>query len=271
MSGAVKLKTMQNELISEFSNGVLRLIMNRPEARNALNDGLCHALLSACERAAVDHGVRAVVLSAAGKSFCAGGDVKAMASNQQPTSTEERAAEMKRFMAASKLLHEMPKPSIALIQGSAAGAGLSLALACDFRLCLPTVKLTTAFSKVGLSGDYGGSFFMQRLVGAAKARELYLLSPLLTGEEALRIGLVTKVFSDESFERESSTFIRHLADGPTVAYGYIKANLNSSYSSSFDDALDREIHGHLFCKRTKDHLEAARAFVEKRPPVFQGE
>jgi 2-(1,2-epoxy-1,2-dihydrophenyl)acetyl-CoA isomerase len=184
-----------------------------------------------------------------------------MAANLGPTSTIKRAAEMKRFMAASKLFHEMPKPSIALIRGSAAGAGLCLALACDFRLCLPTVKLTTAFSKVGLSGDYGGSFFMQRVVGAAKARELYLFSTVLTGEEALKIGLVTKVFSEEDFERDSSTFIRHLAEGPTVVYGYIKANLNSSFTSSFDDVLDGEVHRHLLCKETKDHLEAARAFV----------
>jgi 2-(1,2-epoxy-1,2-dihydrophenyl)acetyl-CoA isomerase len=262
---------MQNELICEFSNGILRLILNRSDARNALNDSLCHALHSACEKAAIDPDVRAVVLSAKGSTFCAGGDVKAMASNSGPKSVNKRAAEMKRFMAASKLLHEMPKPSIALIQGSAAGAGLCLALACDFRLCLPSVKLTTAFSKVGLSGDYGGSYFMPRIVGSAKARELYLLSTVLTGEEALKLGLVSRVFCEETFDQESGAFIRHLADGPTVAYGYIKANLNFAFMHNFDEVLDGEIHRHLLCKDTKDHLEAATAFVERRAPVFRGE
>lgn len=261
---------LQEELICEFSEGTLRLVLNRPDARNVLSDSLCHALFEACEKAAIDPKVRAVVLSARGGTFCAGGDVKAMA-NSAPKNMHERGAEMRRFMATSELLHGMPKPTIALIQGAAAGAGLCLALACDFRLCLPTAKLTTAFAKVGLSGDYGGSYFMQRVVGPAKARELYLLSPVITGEEALKLGLVTKVFNGESFEDESNSFIRNLACGPTVAYGYIKKNLNSSFASTLECAIETEIHHHLRCKQTMDHVEAARAFVEKRAPVFRGE
>ncbi|AUL16841.1 enoyl-CoA hydratase [Bordetella bronchiseptica] len=243
-----------------------------PNERNALNDALCAALVQACEQAAHDPGARVVVLCAAGPAFCAGGDVKSMAAPAAAVQNKgaQRFREMKHFMTAAKLLNEMPKPTVALVHGAAAGAGLSLALACDFRIGTPNAKLTTAFAKVGLSGDYGGTYFLQRIVGPAKARELYLLSPVLSGREALELGLVTRVYPEAEFEAEAAAFVRALASGPTTTYGFIKDNLNENLTCSFDDALDGEIHRHLRCKDTADYREAICAFAEKRAPVFRG-
>src|SRR5262245_13751935 len=175
--------------------GLLVLTMNRPESRNAMDAALCSALADQLAGAAEDRGVRAVILTGAGGAFSVGGDVKAMnKSTGRDMPEAARVAALRARMEASRLLHEMPKPTVAAIDGPAAGAGLSLALACDFRICSRTAKLTTAFARVGLSGDYGGTYFLPRLVGPAKARELYLLSPILSGEQAKAI-VVTELAS----------------------------------------------------------------------------
>jgi 2-(1,2-epoxy-1,2-dihydrophenyl)acetyl-CoA isomerase len=165
----------------------------------------------------------------------------------------------------------MSKPTVAAIDGPAAGAGLSLALACDFRICSRTAKLTTAFAKVGLSGDYGGTYFLPRIVGPAKARELYLLSPVLSGEEAKAIGMVTELAEPGRVLEAAIRFAAPLAEGPTVTLGLIKKNLAvSTGGGTLAQSFDEEATNHVYCAGTADHMEAAAAFVAKRKPVFTG-
>ena len=262
---------MEKHLLEDFRDGVLTLTMNRPEARNALSLDMSSQMLDALRKASIDPAVRAVVLTGAGGAFCAGGDVKAMAGGRDKTqSFEERAARLRDRAEASRLLHEMRKPTIAVIPGPAAGAGLALAMSCDFRVAIDSAKLTVAFAKVGLSGDYGATYFLTQIVGASRARELMMLSPLLTAPQALGIGLVHRVYAADSFERESQEFVATLANGPSVALGNIKHNINTATYSDLRTSIDLEATNQVRCMMTADHLEAAKAFAEKRKPNFIG-
>ena len=169
----------EDVLLETVSDGVMTLTMNRPERLNALTPEMLRRLHDSLVRAASDREVGAIVLTGAGRGFCAGGDVKAMAEGGRRESHDERVQSLRQRMEAARLLHEMAKPTIAMLRGPAAGAGMSLALACDLRLASETARLTTAFAKMALSGDFGGSYFLTRLVGPAKARELYFTSPNL--------------------------------------------------------------------------------------------
>ncbi len=271
---------MTDPLLEDFSDGIATLTMNRPEARNAMTGEMMGGLAEALPRLAADKAVRCVVLTGAGGAFCAGGDVKGFASEAQPGAgaassaggfdLEGRSLGLRTGMELSRMLHEMPKPTLAAIPGPAAGAGFSLALACDLRIALDSAKLTTAFSKVGLSGDYGGSFFLPYIVGQAKARELYFTASVLNGQEAYDIGLVNRVASADEYEAAVDEMARHLAGLPTVAVGYMKKNLNSAYGGSLSDTFDREALHMVRCFMTDDHKGAAVAFVEKRAPQFNG-
>ena len=262
---------MSEVLIESLKDGVLTLTMNRPEARNALNLEMSDRMVEALRRAQLDPAVRAVVLTGAGGAFCAGGDVKSMAAGRDASQTfEMRAARLRDRAEASRLLHEMAKPTIALIPGPAAGAGLALAMACDFRLAIATAKLTVAFAKVGLSGDYGASWFLTQLVGPARAKELLMLSPLLTADQALAMGLLNRVYPPGLFQEQSAAFIAALASGPSVALGNIKQNINLASRADLRTSIDAEANLQVRCMGTADHAEAARAFVDKRPPVFVG-
>lgn len=263
---------MSEVLTQQLTNGVLTLTMNRPEVRNALNDEMGQQLTESLQAAADNPEVRVVVLTGAGQAFCSGGDVKSMAANPGRGATPDgRVRSLRRRADASRLLHEMNKPTVAVIRGAAAGAGLALALACDFRLALPEAKMTTAFGKVGLAGDYGMSYFLPRLVGGAKARELLMLSPLLTGQDALALNLVTRVFAAAEFEAKAAEFVNALAGGPTITYGYMKDNLNDAMNGSLLASIEGEAQRQVRCMSTADHAEASKAFVEKRAPVFKGE
>jgi 2-(1,2-epoxy-1,2-dihydrophenyl)acetyl-CoA isomerase len=257
-------------LIERLENGVLTLVMNRPDRLNALSSEMCDRLVRALERAATNREVGAILLTGAGRAFCAGGDVKSMAAGQAPESYEERVADLRRRMEGARLLHEIAKPTIAMIRGPAAGAGLSLALACDLRIAGQEARLTTAFAKVGLSGDFGGHYFLTRLVGTAKARELYMLSPVLGADAALSLGLVHRVVADAALEEEGMALARSLAKGPRVALSYMKQNLNLAESASLSMVMDAEALRHTRCTATEDHREGAQSFVEKRPPRFTG-
>jgi 2-(1,2-epoxy-1,2-dihydrophenyl)acetyl-CoA isomerase len=164
----------------------------------------------------------------------------------------------------------MPKPTLAVIPGPAAGAGFSLALACDLRIVADNAKLTTAFAKIGLAGDYGGSYFLTQLVGAAKARELYFTADVITGAEAFRLGIVNRVVPAAEIEAAGRAYARELAALPTVALGYMKKNLNAAQNGSLHTVLDLEAMHMIRTFMTDDHKAAARAFVEKRAPEFKG-
>jgi len=170
----------------------------------------------------------------------------------------------------SRWLHEMPKPTIAMVRGAAAGAGLSIALACDLRIASDSARFGTAFARVGYSGDFGGSWFLTRLVGTAKARELYYTAELLDAAQALALGMVNRVVPDARLEDETMALAHKIASGPRVAFRYMKRNMNAAEHDSLADHLDLEAWHHTRTGMTEDHREAARAFVEKREPVFKG-
>jgi 2-(1,2-epoxy-1,2-dihydrophenyl)acetyl-CoA isomerase len=261
---------MSTETVQQnLDQGLLTITMNRPERRNALNPDMTLGLVAAAKRAAEDPEVRAVLLKGAGGTFCVGGDVKSMADGSRaPMSFETRIVNLRRAMEVSRILHEMAKPVVAQLDGAAAGAGLSIALSCDFRVASASVKITTAFAKVGLSGDYGGTYFLTQMLGSAKARELYLLSPVLTAQEALGLGMVTRVVPDTEVETSARELAMSLAQGPTITYGYIKRNINNAERLSLEACFDGEALHHSRSNETADHKEAAKAFVEKRKPSF---
>ncbi len=263
---------MTNDLLETVEDGVATLTMNRPDRLNAMSSAMLKAMLEALPRLAEDPDVGAVVLTGAGRGFCAGGDVKAMAEGTEfaETSLEGKAQSLRSTMEISRWLHEMPKPTIAMVRGAAAGAGLSLALACDMRVASDNTKFTTAFARVGYSGDFGGSYFLTQLVGTAKARELYYTADRLTADEALALGMVNRVCPDEQLEAETLALAHRIAKGPRIALRYMKRNMNAAESGALRDSLDLEAWHHTRCGMTEDHKEAAQAFVEKREPVFKG-
>jgi 2-(1,2-epoxy-1,2-dihydrophenyl)acetyl-CoA isomerase len=262
-------------LIRRLDQGVLTLILNRPDSLNALNAGLVTELRAALDGAARDQEVGAIVVQGAGRAFSAGGDLREGATSRQTTESGVNAFEdwsdgLRAAMECSRLLHQIPIPTIAMIRGPAAGAGLALAAACDMRFASSNAVLTTAFVKVGFSGDFGITYFLTRLVGTAKARELMLLSEKLDAAEALRIGLVNRVIPDDSLEAETMRIARQIAAGPRVANRYIKRNLNTAEEGRLEDVFNLEAVHLTRTRLTADHQEAARAFVEKRPPAFKG-
>jgi 2-(1,2-epoxy-1,2-dihydrophenyl)acetyl-CoA isomerase len=264
---------VSEELLYRLENRVALITLNRPERLNALTKDMMQALRATLAECAVDEAVGCVVVTGAGRAFCAGGDVQVQAKTAATGSKEtpERRTDLLRSsMEASRLLHEMPKPTIAMLNGVAAGAGLSLALACDLRYAAEGAFLTTAFARVGFAGDYGGTWFLTQLVGPALARELYFFADRVDAAEALRLGLVNAVFPADRLEDEVLARARRLASGPRLAHAYMKENLNRALTGTLEDALDLEATHHLHTGTTEDHREAATAFVEKREPVFRG-
>jgi len=263
---------MGTDLLEQVKDGVAVLTLNRPDRLNAMSRPMLDSLLEALPRLAEDPEIGVVVLTGAGRGFCAGGDVKAMAEGNElgGQTMEEKAQALRSRMETSRWLHEMPKPTIAMMRGPAAGAGLSLAMACDMRIASDTIRLGTAFARVGYSGDFGGSYYLTQLVGTAKARELYFTADLLDAQQALGLGLVNRVVADARLEEETMALASRLARGPRVAYRYMKRNMNAAETASLKDMLDLEAWHHTRTGMTEDHREAARAFVEKREPQFKG-
>jgi 2-(1,2-epoxy-1,2-dihydrophenyl)acetyl-CoA isomerase len=268
------IDTGTDDLQAAVEHGVAVLTMARPERRNALSPAMLAALGRTLELCESDAEVGAVVLTGAGGAFCAGGDVKGMnernADGPVPDIDTRIHAQRLSQRATAGRLYKMPKPTIAALPGAAAGAGLALALACDLRIASETAVMTTAFARVGFSGDYGGTYFLTQLVGTGKARELYFLSERVDMPEALRLGLVNWVVPADQLEKKTMELARRLASGPRVAYRYMKENLNRAAAGAWDECLDLEATHHIHTGMTEDHREAARAFVEKREPVFKG-
>jgi 2-(1,2-epoxy-1,2-dihydrophenyl)acetyl-CoA isomerase len=266
--------TDTQDLLVSLDDGVLTLTFNRPEARNALTPAMIVRLGEELRDAELNPDVGCIVLTGAGGAFCAGGDVKAMAAGHQPGRPVDPVLRMERqridHRATSLRLYQMSKPTLAAIPGPAAGAGFSFALACDMRIAADTAVMTTAFAKVGLTGDYGGTYLLTQMVGTAKARELYMLADRIDMGEAHRLGLVNWVVPAAELEAQTKALARRLADGPRLALGLIKDNLNRALKATFADCLDAESANLARARETEDHKEAAKAFAEKRKPVFKG-
>ncbi len=268
---------MSEVVLYDVRDAVAVITLNRPESLNSMTDEFLPPLADLGEKAAADPAARCGVITGAGRAFCAGGDVKGMAGrNDAPREAGSGPASgsgldhLRDQEEISRLLYEMPKPTIAAVNGHAVGAGLSIALAADIRIASENAKFGTAFARVGFSGDFGGTWLLQRLVGPAKAKELYFLADILTAEQARGLGLVSRVVAADALMDETMALARRLAAGPTLAYGRMKENFAYGATATFGDALTKEAENMLASGRTEDHRNAARAFVEKREPTFTG-
>jgi 2-(1,2-epoxy-1,2-dihydrophenyl)acetyl-CoA isomerase len=263
---------VNSDLLAERRDGILWLTLNRPEKLNALSEPMLTGMRDELSSAADDPEVGAIVLTGAGRGFCSGGDIGAMRSrNDGPALTvEQRVASLRRSEEVVLMLHELPKVTIAAVNGPVAGAGLGLALGCDLRIASDAARFGTAFARVGFSGDFGGSWLLNKLVGPAKARELFFLAEVIDAAEALRLGIVNRVVPGAALASETEALARKIATGPRVAYSYMKANLNLADTCDLRTILDREALTQTLSGRTEDHREAVKAFLEKRNPQFKG-
>jgi 2-(1,2-epoxy-1,2-dihydrophenyl)acetyl-CoA isomerase len=263
---------MSATVLYETDGPIATVTLNRPDRLNAMNRELITTAVEVFDKAASDPAIRVLILTGAGKGFCAGGDLAGFAGGEfkQPQPLAQRVAELRRSMRSSQILRESDMVTIAAINGACAGAGFSWALACDLRYAAASAKFSSAFLNAGLSGDFGGTYNLTRILGTAKARELYLLAERFDAAEAERIGLVSRTLPDAELMPHVRAVARRLADSAPIALREIKRNLNDALRLSFSEALDREAERHSFCGTTEDNTEAAKAFLEKRKPAFKG-
>ena len=258
-------------LIYEVKDSIATLTLNRPDRLNALGGSLRDDLHDAVTRSAADPEVRVMIITGAGKGFCAGGDVKAM--NEAKEGRRERPFMEKIAPGRDRTLlamREAPQPIIAAVNGAAAGAGMNLALACDIRLASSAAKFSQAFVKRGLHPDWGGTYFLPRIVGMAKACELIFTGALIDAAEALRLGIVSQVLAPEELLPAAQTLARAIAAGPPIAIRLARRGLYRNAESDLRTALEYETFAQNACFETEDATEGIRAFVEKRPPQFHG-
>lgn len=262
---------MSELVLFNTSEGVATITLNRPDRLNTMVDAFLDQLLSHLEQAADDERVRAVILTGAGKAFCAGGDLSAGVGGRVggAGSEAEATGRLRRYMRTAQLLHEMPKVTIAAVRGACAGAGLSLACAADIRIASRTAVFATAFVNVGLSGDFGGTWTLSRIIGPARARSAYLLSDRIDATAALDMGLVSTVVDDEELAGHATELAQRVAAGASFALAQIKANLNDANEMTFLDFLEVEAARHIRCSRTSEAKEATAAFLEKRAPRYE--
>ncbi len=271
-----ELDTGTEDLLAHQEDGVMVAVLNRPKARNALSGPMLDGLARVLDHAERSARVRVVVVTGSGGAFCAGGDVKGMAargegSDEGPSLDERIHAQRLQQRATAGRIYLMPKPVIASLPGPAAGAGLALALSADLRVMADNAFITSAFARVGFSGDYGGSFFLTQLVGSGRAKEIYFLSERLDAAQCLSLGIANRVVPAAELEEATMALARRLAAGPAVAYRYMKENIHrAAVGADLIECLDLEATHHVHTGLTEDHREAARAFVDKREPVFRG-
>lgn len=257
------------DILFQNADGIATITLNDPGTLNALSDDMQFELLRLVDRTAADETVRAVVLTGAGKGFCSGGNVKKMG-GKLSESMETRAELMMQKHQVAVRMQNSPKVFIALVNGACFGAGFGLALACDFRVAAQSARFGTAFAKIGLSGDFGISWTLTHLVGSARARELLLLADPVGAARALELGIVGQVVPDGELMSEGMKLAARIAGGPSVAYGYIKRNLNAAVTSTLSEMIGTEIRNQMHAIRSDDHRDAVQAFGEKRKPVFRG-
>ncbi|KAI3597962.1 Enoyl-CoA hydratase [Cupriavidus necator H850] len=258
---------MTASVLYQASEGVATLTLNRPDVLNAMNGDLMRELREGVERAAGDADVRAVLITGAGRGFCAGAD---LAARGKDGITDSGTLLRERYHPIIMALRQMPKPVVTAVNGVAAGAGMSLALAGDVVLAARSASFLQAFSKIGLVPDAGSTYFVPRYAGEMRARALAILAEKIDAEEAQRIGLVWKVHADDALQDEAGKLARHLATMPTMAYGMIKEALNQSFDNDLAAQLEVEATLQSRASRSDDCKEGVAAFMEKRKPQFKG-
>jgi 2-(1,2-epoxy-1,2-dihydrophenyl)acetyl-CoA isomerase len=257
-------------VVEERSGAVLTLRLNRPEKLNALNPEMCRELIHGLLHAGEDRSVRAVVLTGAGRGFCSGGDINFMRDTRNRRAVHEFEAMLELGKEICLAIASMPKVVIAAVNGPAAGGGMSLALACDLRIASESAIFTQAFGQLGLYPDFGATFFLPRLVGLARASELFYTAERLSAEEARRIGIVCSVFSKETFEEETRKLAERVAAGPPLAFRDVKRTMVGDAHAALEQAIEEENRLQMHCFVSDDCAEGLAAFFEKRAPNFRG-
>ena len=260
----------EEPILTSVADRVATLTFNRPERLNALSRDLIYQTIDCLQKWSRDPEIGAIVVTGGGRAFCAGGDVSAMASNTAPKSLEVQIDELRQAQELSWLLYNIPKVTIAAVNGHAMGAGLGVCLACDLRITSDRAKFGTAYAKVGFGGDFGTTWLLTHHVGAPKAKEMFFLSEIIDAAEAERLGLINRVVAHDDLSAQTAEIAARIAHGPLVSYRYMKANVNLAATTDFRTLLDREAETHLRCGMTEDHQEGVRAFLEKRQPNFEG-
>jgi 2-(1,2-epoxy-1,2-dihydrophenyl)acetyl-CoA isomerase len=257
-------------VIEERSGAVMTLKLNRPQKLNALVPEMGQALVRGLVRAAEDETVQAVMITGAGRAFCSGGDLELL----RDVRKRKAMSELQGLLLAGKeicvAIATMSKPVIAAVNGPAAGGGMNLALACDVRIASTEAKFAESFAKVGLYPDFGGTYFLPRIVGPALAAELFYAAELLTAEDALRLGIVNRVVAAGRFEEEAGKLAANLAGSAPLAVGNVKRTMLTADRRALEARLDEEVRMQIECFESEDCLEALNAFFEKRKPNFCG-
>ncbi len=275
MTADIKIETGTDELLCVIRDRVAIITLNRPDARNSLSDTLTPALRTMIRTCGENPEVGVLLVTGAGKAFCAGGNVKGMGANRDPKklemSYEDKVADLQeRQRLLTGALASVRKPTIAALPGPAVGAGLAIAMACDIRIAAQSAFVSTGYLRVALSGDYGMAWLLTRLVGTSRARELMFTSEKVDAARCEQIGLVNRVVPDETLQDEAFALAKSIAEGPTLALRYMKDNLDEALLFDFATARDHEAERLIRLTTTADHKEAVQAFIEKRKPVFRG-
>ncbi len=275
MTTEIKIETGTDELLCVIRDRVAIITLNRPDARNSLSDTLTPALRTMIRTCGENPEVGVLLVTGAGKAFCAGGTVKGMGANRDPKklemSYEDKVADLQeRQRLLTGALASVRKPTIAALPGPAVGAGLAIAMACDIRIAAQSAFVSTGYLRVALSGDYGMAWLLTRLVGTSRARELMFTSEKVDATRCEQIGLVNRVVPDEALHDEAFALAKSMAEGPTLALRYMKDNLDEALQFDFATARDHEAERLIRLTTTADHKEAVQAFIEKRKPVFKG-
>lgn len=257
-----------NTLLYENNNGVLKITLNRPDVFNACNEELTSELQDALRKATDDEAARCIILTGAGKAFCSGQDLKDAPSGGGKRSLADSL--QRRYNPIIRLMRDMPKPVIAGINGVAAGAGLSLALAADMRIMSSAARFVEAFIAIALVPDSGATWFYPRMLGYAKAFEFATLNKPITSDEALRLGMTNMVVAPSAFPAALEAIGKKYAQGPTQSYGFVKKMLQRGMTASLEDMLEMEVEYQQRAGESQDYTEGVQAFIEKRSPQFQG-
>jgi 2-(1,2-epoxy-1,2-dihydrophenyl)acetyl-CoA isomerase len=257
-------------LLETKHDGIATLVMNRPDRLNALNTKLVSTLNDVLSRLAKDESIRVVVLTGAGRAFCAGGDLAVIAEGRASGEAKELELLLHSGMQAVLMMRMMPQPVIAAVNGAAAGAGMNIALAADMRIAAEEAMFGQNFAKVGLFPDFGGTYFLPQLVGPAKAAELFYTGDMIDAKTALRLGIVNHVVPAAQLEAEVKTLAQKIAQGPPLAIRAVKKTLFGGENEKLGRALAHEVEEQTRCYLSEDCSEGIQAFFEKRPPQFRG-
>ena len=273
MTNKKDINTGTEQLLAQINQNVGIITLNRPESRNALSDELTPALRNTIKEFDTNREVRSLLITGAGKSFCAGGDVKSMSQGGigPNLSREEAIVDLQeKQLTLTGALYNFTKPSIAALPGPAAGAGLSIALACDIRYVSSNAFAIAGYGRIALSGDYGITWLLSKTVGLSKAKELMFTNDKISAEEGLRIGLFNRIVEEKELYKAAFNTAQNMAQFSPLALTYMKKNINKANEINFLEALDNEASALISTSRSNDHKEGVKAFIEKRKPSFKG-